>query len=141
MNAPTHIDHIAIVTENLDDSLAFFATKLGLTVQHVEDLPERGIRVAMLPLGNCRIELIQPLRDDSEVSAFLKKRGPGLHHLCLGTSAVDDDVKKLRSDGITFTTDTPEAGAHGCRVAFVHPKSTGGVLVELSQALRAQGTK
>lgn len=125
------VDHIAIATADLEGSLKLFAEALGITCDHVEELPERGIKVAMLPVGDTRIELITPLREDSEVSAFLDKRGGGIHHIALKTDDVDGDVAELKAKGVRMAQD-PSPGAHGCRVAFVHPKATGGVLLELS---------
>ena len=125
------LDHIAIATANLDESLALFEKALGIRCEHIEELPERGIRVAFLPVGDTRIELVTPLREGSEVSAFLDKRGGGIHHLAFRVDDVDGDVKALKEQGVRIAQD-PSPGAHGCRVAFVHPKSTGGVLVELS---------
>lgn len=128
----THLDHIAIATHDLKKSLEFFQGQMGLTCTHVEELPERGIRVAMLPIGDTRIELIEPLHDKSEVSAFLEKRGPGIHHLCFGSADVTTDMIALQAQGVPFTTDAPKPGAHGCEVAFIHPKAAGGILIELS---------
>lgn len=125
------VDHIAIATTDLDASLKMFADALGITCDHVEDIPERGIRVAMLPVGETRIELVMPLHDKSEVSAFLEKRGGGIHHIALKTDDVDGDIAELKAKGVKIAQD-PAPGAHGCRVAFVHPKATGGVLLELS---------
>jgi methylmalonyl-CoA/ethylmalonyl-CoA epimerase len=125
------IDHIAIATTNLDASLKLFADALGIACDHVEDLPARGIRVAMLPVGGTRIELVAPLHDQSEVSAFLAKRGGGIHHIALTTNDVDGDIAGLKASGIEIAQE-PGPGAHGCRVAFVHPKATGGVLLELT---------
>ena len=125
------VDHIAIATPNLDESLAFWERALGIRCEHVEELPERGIKVAMLPVGGTRIELVAPLRADSEVSAFLDKRGGGIHHLALRVADVDAGTAELKAEGVRMAQD-PAPGAHGCRVAFVHPKATGGVLVELS---------
>lgn len=125
------IDHIAIATANLEESLALWERALGIRCQHVEELPERGIKVAMLPIGDTRIELVAPLHGDSEVSAFLDKRGGGLHHLALRVADVDATVGELKQQGVRIAQE-PAPGAHGCRVAFVHPKATGGVLLELS---------
>jgi len=125
------IDHIAIATPDLEASLKLFSDALGITCDHVEDLPERGIRVAMLPVGDTRIELVTPIREGSEVSAFLEKRGGGIHHIALRTSDVDGDIAELKEKGVRIAQE-PGPGAHGCRVAFIHPKSTGGVLLELS---------
>ncbi|MBI1944729.1 MAG: methylmalonyl-CoA epimerase [Deltaproteobacteria bacterium] len=125
------IDHIAIVTADLEASLALWEKALGIRCQHVEELPARGIKVAMLPVGDTRIELVAPLHDQSEVSAFLDKKGGGIHHLALRVADVDAGVTELKQKGVRIAQE-PAPGAHGCRVAFVHPKSTGGVLLELS---------
>ena len=125
------IDHIAIATANLEESLALWERALGIRCQHIEELPERGIKVAILPIGDTRIELVAPLHERSEVSAFLDQRGGGLHHLALRVTDVDAAVADLKGQGVRIAQE-PAAGAHGCRVAFVHPKATGGVLLELS---------
>lgn len=127
----TALDHIAIATPDLDAALRFYEEALGLVPTHTEDLPDRGIRVAFLPIGDTRIELITPLREGSEVSAFLDKRGGGIHHLAFRTDDVDQDVEALKEAGVRLTGD-PAPGAHGCRVAFIHPKAAGGTLLELT---------
>ena len=126
------LDHIAIVTDNLEESLQFYEGHLGIKCEHTEDLEDRGIRVAFLPIGDTRIELITPLRDDSEVSGFLNKRGGGIHHLAFSTPDVDADVEQLKTDGVRLTADEAAPGAHNCRVAFIHPKASKGTLIELS---------
>ncbi len=128
------LDHVAIATADLEGALAFWRDQLGLACEHIEELPERGIRVAFIPVGNTRIELVSPLpgrEHDSEVSKFLKDRGGGIHHLALRTADVDADAAAITNKGARLAQQ-PAPGAHGCRVAFVHPKSTGGVLLELS---------
>jgi methylmalonyl-CoA epimerase len=128
------LDHIAIATTNLETALQFWQAQLGLVCEHVEELPERGIKVAFLPVGNTRIELVAPLpgrEDDSEVSKFLRERGGGIHHIALRTPDVDADSAAMGAAGARLAQQ-PSPGAHECRVAFVHPKSTGGVLLELS---------
>jgi methylmalonyl-CoA/ethylmalonyl-CoA epimerase len=126
------LDHIAIATDDLEASLKFYEEQLGIKASHTEDLEDRGIRVAFLPVGDTRIELITPLREGSEVSGFLQKRGPGIHHLCFSTPDVDGDVKALKDQGVRLATEEPAPGAHGCRVAFIHPKASKGTLIELS---------
>lgn len=128
----TKLDHIAIATDDLEESLRFWEQALGLKASHTEDLPDRGIRVAFLPVGETRIELITPLRAGSEVSGFLEKRGGGIHHLAFSTPDVDTDVAALKEQGVRLTSEEAAPGAHGCRVAFVHPKASGGTLIELS---------
>ena len=128
----TKLDHIAIATADLEESLRFWEQALGLEASHTEDLPERGIRVAFLPVGDTRIELVAPLREGSEVSSFLAKRGGGIHHLAFSTPDVDSDVQALKDQQIKLTSEEASPGAHGCRVAFIHPKASGGTLIELS---------
>lgn len=130
----TGLDHIAIATADLHGALRFWEAQLGLKVEHIEELPERGIRVAFLPVGGTRIELVSPLpgrEHDCEISKFLAERGGGIHHLALRTDDVDADTQALIDGGVRMAQ-PPKPGAHDCRVAFVHPKSTGGVLLELS---------
>jgi len=131
------IDHIAIATKSLPRSLEFFEKKLGITCTSIEELPERGIRVAFLPIGDTRIELIEPMADNSEVSGFLEKRGPGLHHIAFEPDDIDHEFQKLSSEGVVFTTKEIASGAHDARVAFVHPKSSEGVLIELTKPKRS----
>lgn len=126
------LDHIAIATPDLEESLRFYEQALGIQATHIEDLEDRGIRVAFLPIGDTRIELITPLRQGSEVSAFLDKRGGGIHHLAFRTDDVDADVEDLKARGVRLTSEQAAPGAHGCRVAFIHPKAAGGTLIELS---------
>ena len=132
MSKLSQIDHIAIATPNLSEALEFYENALGLKAEHIEELPDRGIRVAMLPIGEATIELIEPLHDQSEVSAFLAKRGGGIHHVALRTPNVDQNVEQLKAKGVRLTADQAAPGAHDCRVAFIHPKASGGVLLELT---------
>jgi len=128
------IDHIGIAVEDLDAALTFWRDALGLECAHVEELPDRGLRIAMLPVGDTRIELIAPLHESSEISAALARRGPGLHHLCLSSEAVDADLERLAERGVRLIDQRARPGAEGCRVGFVHPKGTAGVLLELSES-------
>jgi methylmalonyl-CoA/ethylmalonyl-CoA epimerase len=127
------IDHIGIAVEDLDQALALWRDSLGVECAHIEELPERGVRIAMLPIGDTRLELIAPMREDSEISSALARRGPGLHHLCLSSADVDGDLARLEERGVRLIDKAGKAGAEGCKVGFVHPKGTGGVLLELSQ--------
>jgi methylmalonyl-CoA/ethylmalonyl-CoA epimerase len=96
-------------------------------------VPQEGVRVAMIRCGESRIELLEPTTEDSPVRKFLDRRGPGLHHLCLASDALAEDDQRLREAGYRLLRDQPTRGAGGCWVQFVHPKSTGGILLELSQ--------
>jgi methylmalonyl-CoA/ethylmalonyl-CoA epimerase len=128
------LDHVAIAVPELDAAVKRFVDDLGLTLTRVEDVPSAETRTAFLPVsGPTTIELVTPLDGKGPLVAALAKRGPGLHHLCFRTDDLDGDVAKLRAKGWQFTTDAPKAGAHGTRVMFVHPRSAGGVLIELAE--------
>ena len=126
------IAHIGIAVRSIEEARGFWEA-LGLRVDHVEEVPHEGVRVAMIPCGGSRIELLEPTRDDSPIATFLAKRGPGIHHLCLASDDVAADDGRLREAGIELLRAAPTAGAGGSRVQFVHPKSAGGVLVELAE--------
>jgi methylmalonyl-CoA/ethylmalonyl-CoA epimerase len=102
-------------------------------VESTEEVPEQGARVAMLPIGETRVELLEPLSDDSPVGRFLDKRGPGLHHVAIRVADIRAALGKLKESGARLVDEVPRVGAGGCLVAFVHPSSTGGVLLELVQ--------
>jgi len=126
------IDHIGIAVTSIDEALPLYAA-LGLGVAEIEEVPQEGVRVAMIPCGEARIELLEATTDDSPIARFLASRGPGIHHLCLASSDVRADDGALRAGGFRVLRPEPTRGAGGCWVQFVHPKSAGGVLVELSQ--------
>ncbi|HET9766517.1 MAG TPA: methylmalonyl-CoA epimerase [Thermoanaerobaculia bacterium] len=126
------IAHIGIAVRSIDEARGFWEA-LGLRVEHVEEVPHEGVRVAMIPCGESRIELLEPTRDDSPIAGFLAKRGPGIHHLCLASDDVAGDDRRLRAAGVELLRAAPTTGAGGSRVQFVHPKSAGGVLVELAE--------
>jgi methylmalonyl-CoA/ethylmalonyl-CoA epimerase len=134
------IEHVGIAVRSIAEARRFWEA-LGLTVEHVEEVPQEGVRVAMIPCGGSRIELLEPTRDDSPIARFLDKRGPGIHHLCLASDGVRADDARLRAAGFEVLRPEPTRGAGGCWVQFVHPKSAGGVLVELSEAASAPGAE
>lgn len=127
------IDHIAIAVESLAEAIPFYRDQLGLPLKTIEEVPEQKVKVAIFSLGPSRIELLEPTADDSPISKFLAKRGPGLHHLALRSSAVTEDLHRLDEAGARLIDKTPRAGADGMRIAFVHPEATAGVLLELTQ--------
>ena len=112
---------------------------LGLEVEAVEDVAGEGVRVALIPCGDTRIELLEATSENSPIFRFLERRGPGMHHLCLATDDVRADQETLRGEGFEVLRQQPTLGAGGCWVQFVHPGSTGGVLLELSEAGDAGG--
>jgi methylmalonyl-CoA/ethylmalonyl-CoA epimerase len=127
------LDHIAVAVPDLTEAIRRFTEDLGLELAGTEDVPSAQTRTAFVPLPATRIELVHPLDGKGPIQTFLEKRGWGLHHLCFRTNDLDGDVARLRAKGYRFTTDGPTPGAHGTRVIFVHPKSFGGVLVELAE--------
>ncbi len=125
------IDHIAIVVEDIDDALGFWRDALGLTLSHVEDVPDQQSIVAFLPTGESEVELVKPTSDDSGVARFLNKRGPGIHHICFEVEDIEEALASLRADGVRLINETPQIGTGGKKIAFIHPESTHGVLVEM----------
>ena len=126
------IDHVGIAVRSIEEAKGLYEA-MGLHVEAIEDVPHEGVRVALIPCGESRIELLEPTTEDSPIAKFLEKKGPGIHHLCLGSSDVRSDDARLREGGYQVLRPEPTRGAGGCWVQFVHPKSTGGVLLEISE--------
>lgn len=129
------INHIAIVVEDVDAALSFWRDALGLPLSQVEHNEDEAVDIAFLPAGDGEIELIAPFTQDSGVAKYLAKRGAGLHHLCLDVDDLDLAAARLRAAGVELITDAPKTRPDGTRYLFVHPRSTGGVLLELYQTL------
>ncbi len=127
------IHHIAILVEDIDKALVFWHDQLGIEPASVAEVPQENARVAFLPLAGSEIELLQPITLDSGLSRFLQKHGPGLHHLCLEVNDLKGTIAQLRAMGVQLINDQPRLGENGKLYAFIHPKSTQGVLVELYQ--------
>lgn len=127
------INHLGIATKGIDEALKFWSEALGLENVHTEIVEDQKVRVAMLPIGESRIELLEPTSDDSPISKFLEKRGGGIHHIAVEVDDIEASLAQLRSKGMRLIDETPRIGAEGCLVAFVHPASTSGVLLELVQ--------
>ncbi len=128
------IDHIAIVVEDIEKTLEFWRDALGLRLADVEEVPEQKSQVAFLPVGESEVELVRPTTDDSGVAKYLQKRGPGMHHICFEVDDITGALKQLKARGVRLINETPVPGAGGKQIAFIHPESTSGVLVELYQA-------
>lgn len=128
------IAHIGIATPRIEDALKFWRDALGLRVAHTEEVAEQGVRVAMLPLGGPNVELLEPTGPDSPVAKFLEKRGPGIHHIAVHVPDIRAALARLRTGGARLIDEEPRVGAGGCLVAFVHPSSAGGVLLELVES-------
>jgi methylmalonyl-CoA/ethylmalonyl-CoA epimerase len=129
----THLDHIAIAVPDLAQAIARFSEDFGLELAGQEDVPTEQTSTAFFPLPGTRIELVAPMQGQGPIAASLEKRGPGIHHLCFRSDNLVADIERLKSKGYRFINDQPKPGAHGSEVAFIHPKSTGGVLIELAQ--------
>jgi methylmalonyl-CoA/ethylmalonyl-CoA epimerase len=127
------IDHIGIATRQLGEGLSVWRDALGLTVDSTEDVEEQGVRVAMLAVGDTHVELLEPLTPESAVAKFIAKRGPGIHHIAVEVDDINASLAALKTKGARLIDETPRIGARGCLVAFVHPASANGVLLELVQ--------
>ncbi|MBK7216635.1 MAG: methylmalonyl-CoA epimerase [Candidatus Promineofilum sp.] len=128
-----NINHIAIIVPDLEGALAFWEGALGLKVGGREAVPAEGVDVAFLPIGESNVELLKPTVADTGVARFLEKRGPGIHHMCFEVDDIDATMEQLRAHNVQLINEQPQVGHGGRQYAFVHPKSTGGVLVELYQ--------
>lgn len=126
------LHHIGIAVDSIDEARKLYET-LGLEVSGTEEVPQEGVRIAFIHCGETRIELLEPLGPDSPVARFLDKRGPGIHHLCLKSDDVRGDDARLREAGYRVLRDEPTPGAGSSEVQFIHPKSAGGVLLELAE--------
>jgi methylmalonyl-CoA/ethylmalonyl-CoA epimerase len=135
------LDHLGVAVKSLDEGFQFYKA-LGFQDMPIEEVPTEKVRVGFLNLGNrASIELLEATSDESPIAKFIEKRGPGIHHVCLRVKEIDQVAARLKSSGIRLINETPRPGAHGCRVVFVHPASTGGVLLELSEpGLHASGS-
>jgi methylmalonyl-CoA/ethylmalonyl-CoA epimerase len=127
------LDHIGIAVRSLDVTAPLLERVLGIAPRAIESLPEHGVRVAVFVVGESRIELLEPLGDASPIAKFLATRGEGLHHISLGVGDIDGALARLDALGVPLIDRAARAGAEGKRVAFVHPKGAGGILIELSQ--------
>ncbi len=125
------INHIAIVAPKLDEATGFWADALGLSVSRIEDVPAEAVQVAFIPVGDSNLEILQPTDTDSGVARYLEKRGPGMHHLCLEVDDINEALHRLKAANVPLITEEAKIGHGGTRYAFIHPKGTGGVLVEL----------
>lgn len=133
MSTISHIDHIAIAVKSIEEVRNFYELSLGLAITQVEEMPERGIRVAFIRLGPTTIELIEPLHANSEISSFLEKKGPGLHHIAFSSKDISAQEATLKKNGVKLIYDQPKPGAHNTLVNFIHPKESRGALIELVQ--------
>ena len=129
----TKINHIGIAVKSLEESIPFYRDQLSMPFAGFEVVAEQKVRVAMLQVGESKIELLEPTSDDSPVAKFIEKNGPGIHHLAYEVEDLEAAIARLMAEGARMIDEKPRAGAHGSRIAFVHPKSSNGVLTELCQ--------
>ncbi len=127
------LHHVAVAVRSLESARAFYGTALGLPLGEPESVPDQGVNVLVLQVGDTRIELVEPAREDSPVASFLEKRGPGLHHLAWRVQSVAAAIQSLSAQGVRMIDTAPRPGSHNTTIAFVHPAATGGVLMELVQ--------
>ena len=127
----TRLDHIGIAVKSLDAAKIYEV--LGLAVQHVETVATQRVKTAFLSVGDANLELLEPTAPDSPIAKFIEKRGEGIHHICLRVDDIEAHLERLKAAGYRLVDEAPVPGAHGCRVAFLHPSAGNGVLIELSE--------
>jgi methylmalonyl-CoA/ethylmalonyl-CoA epimerase len=125
------IDHIGIAVKSLTDALKVYENAIGLKVSGFDEVDDQGVRVAMLTIGESRIELLEPTGSDSPIEKFMAKRGEGIHHIAVRVENIEEALERLKTSGVRLIDSVPRRGAHNTRIAFIHPSSTHGVLLEL----------
>lgn len=127
------INHLGIAATGLDEAVGRMTRLFGMTADHTEAVPEQKVNTAFFPVGQSTLEFLESTDPEGPIGKFLAKRGPGIHHICFEVDDIDAAVAELLAKGVRMIDQAPRNGAHGCRVAFIHPAETGGVLMELSQ--------
>ena len=125
------LDHIGIAVRSIEDAKIYRA--LGLDIDHVETVGTQSVKTAFLSVGDSNVELLEPTSADSPVGKFIEKRGEGIHHICFRVDNIEEHLERLKKEGFRLINESPVPGAHGCRVAFLHPAAGNGVLIELSE--------
>ena len=125
------IDHVGIAVKSLAEALKVYQDAVGLSLSGYDEVDDQGVRVAMLTIGESRIELLEPTRGDSPIEKFMAKRGEGIHHIAVQVNNIEETLEKLKASGVRLIDSAPRRGAHNTRIAFIHPSSTHGVLLEL----------
>ena len=128
------IDHIGVAVHDLDEAVALYSERLGMPVEHRETVAEQGVDAVLLGVGVNHVELLRPLSPDTAVGKYLERNGPGMHHVAYSTDDIESALDAARAAGLRLIDESPRTGIRGTSVAFLHPKSTGGVLTELVQA-------
>ncbi len=127
------VEHIGIAVKDLDEALAFYENHLNIDVGGTEEVPDQKVKAAFLPVGDTKIELLQGTSEDSPINKFIEKKGPGVHHIAFKVKDIDKRLADLKEQGVKLIDEEPRYGAGNARIAFVHPKSTGGTLIELCE--------
>ena len=127
------INHIAVAVPDLEETAKVYEEFLGRSLDGVEEVEGMDTKVGFFPIGESNIELVQPTKEETGLAKFLASRGPGIHHICLEVDDIEAELKAYKEKGIKLIDETPRKGAHGMKVAFIHPKATGGVLIELCE--------
>ncbi|WP_096434743.1 methylmalonyl-CoA epimerase [Alteribacter populi] len=142
LSPPGGVDHIGIAVHSIEDALRFYADHLHLKVEAETEVPSEGVKVAFIPVGNTKLELLEPLTRDSPVAKFLEKKGEGIHHIAFSTHSLEDRIEQLKREGVPVLNEEPKVGAGGYPIAFLHPKAANNVLVELCDPSRkGEGVK
>jgi methylmalonyl-CoA/ethylmalonyl-CoA epimerase len=127
------IDHLGIAVSSIDEALPFYTDVLKLPLLGIEKVESEGVKVAFLRIGESKLELLEPLHQKSPIAKFIEKKGEGLHHVALGIDSIEDRIQEIKEQGIKMIHDEPKKGAGGAKIAFMHPRSTGGTLYELCE--------
>lgn len=125
------VDHIGIAVKNLDETIPYYTETLGLKVLKIEEVASESVRVAFIDAGNVKLELLEPMSEQSAIHSFIEKKGEGIHHIAFGVEGIEERMNELREKGVRILNEQPKIGAGGAQVAFLHPKSSFGVLYEL----------
>lgn len=133
MASPRKINHIGIAVHDIEAAAKFYTENLGLSLGGIEEVADQKVKVAFLPVGEVRLELLQPTSPESAVAKFLEKNGPGFHHVAYEVADVTAEVERLKAEGVKMVDEKPRKGAHDSLIAFIHPKASGGLLTEIVQ--------
>jgi methylmalonyl-CoA/ethylmalonyl-CoA epimerase len=135
------VDHIGIAVKSLENTLPFYTDVLRLSLLGVEEVESQKVKVAFLKAGETKIELLEPTSEESPIAGFIAKRGEGIHHVAFGVASIEERIAEMKDQGIRMIDDQPRLGAGGAQIAFMHPKSAAGVLVELCEKKGDEGVK
>lgn len=136
---PKKIDHIGVAVKSLEQSLPFYVSHLNMKLEKIEEVSSEKVKVAFLRVGESRIELLEPTSSDSPIATFIEKRGEGIHHIALSVDDIDARLREMKTNGIKLINESAKTGADEAKIAFIHPKSTGGVLYELTEKTQVEG--